>query len=108
MLVNYTITFEKGGLAITQSIEDGSETAPVKPGAPVVQNALGATSQESGTMPVSASGQGGGPDDRGKGGGPDDRGKGGSASIAGGGPITIIGPFIFLCCPEKPEEHDAK
>ncbi len=108
MQIEYSIKFQKDGFTITESIDTGGgAAASVKPGAPVAQNSLGASFQDSQSAGNPAgSGQGGGPHDRSPGGGPHDRSPGGGP--ADGAPITIIGPFIFLCRPHEPEADHGK
>ena len=96
MLIEYKVKFEKDGLTITQQVKQDSSRVQAKPAAPVKQNALGASLQESQTPGIASRQAGGGPDEQDPGGGPDEQDPGGTPAT-GGGPMTIIGPFIFLC-----------
>jgi hypothetical protein len=104
MLIEYEVKFDKHGLTIKQRIEPGSPPS-VKPDAPLEQNALGASFQDSAAANAARPNQGAGPagrdvgagpGGRDKGGGPGGRDKGGGGAL-GSGPITVIGPIILTC-----------
>lgn len=104
MLIEYKVKYDKDGLTITEKIEGGSSGNQPKPGAPIVAKSLAANFEESQTASAGTSTLGGGPNPSDIGGGPNPRDVGGAGAGLGSGPVTIIGPFIFLC----PHHHAAK
>jgi hypothetical protein len=112
MQIEYKIRFQKDGLTVSETIDTNGTAGAVRPAAPVVQNWLRASfaehqaaasiSAQSGAQ--SDSPEGGGPGNRPRGGGPGNRPRGGTP-VSDGTPVTIIGPFIFLCPPKEPETN---
>ncbi len=109
MEIEYSIKFEKDSLTITQRASSGAQTQPIKFQGGTEQNMLAGTfqasqqaSNPSGRVATSTakSGLGGNPPVSGP------RGPGGSPlDSSSSAPITIIGPFLFLC---PPHTHDEK
>ena len=100
MLIEYKIKMEKDSLTITQRVDPDSQTAPPKGQAALEQNLLPASfaaSQQ--TNPPHPPPVGTDPSQPVAGGAPIDRprGPGGGPVPLSSGPVTVIGPFIFLC-----------
>ncbi|MFL6464694.1 MAG: hypothetical protein ACJ73N_09835 [Bryobacteraceae bacterium] len=98
MLIEHKIKLETNGLTITQRIESGFQTPPLKSQAGVEQKRLStsfAASQAANAVPspsAAAKHVGGGnraENPRGPG--------GGDPGSSGSGPVTIIGPIILIC-----------
>ena len=109
MLIEYKIKFRRDGLAITQRVDSSAQTPPVKFQGAVEQNVLRVSftaSQQANAsnpqIPATAS-----PATAQEGGAPvsNPKNPGGSPLESSSGPITIIGPFLFLC---PPHNHDEK
>lgn len=106
MTIEYNLRFGDSRLTITQRIEGDSGSESSGDTSQLTQNILPASFQEAvaakkaralaGSGPNDPiKGGDGGPDDPIKGGGPNDPIKGGFTP--GSAPLTIFGPFIFLC-----------
>ena len=108
MSIKYKLKYQKNGLTITQEIDSSDSLSPVKPGAGAFAKALQGTFKESKAAAQKDAGTssevGGGLDPNDVGGGLDPNDRGGAAVPGVGNPITIFGPFIFMC----PDQDDSK
>ena len=105
MYIKHRISFHKNELSLIQEIDSGLTSAQVKPGVEALQNSLrGSFVESEAAARNAATGQlqaGGGNSSPNSGGGNSSPDSGG-IGVTGGSPITIFGPFIFMC----PDQDD--
>ncbi len=95
MTIKYEMKFENAAFTLTQTINQAETVAIPEEGVPVAQNRIPNTFPKSANIAKGSLG-GSGFDDPAI----------GTGSPDGGGPLTIIGPFIFMCPCAKPKPGD--